>query len=770
MISPTERLLNKFPDATKTSNGWQARCPAHEDTNPSLSIAESENGGVLLNCHAGCTTQAVCSALHLKLGDLMPPTEKSQQGQQHHAKLSPITTYTYRDENGGVLLQSVRYEPKTFKQRKPDGKGGWLYCVTGVRVVPYCLPELLAETAKPVYVVEGEKDVQSLAAIDLLATCNVGGAGKWKPEHAEFLRGRCVIVLPDNDEPGRKHGEEVARSLQGIAASVRVFELPDLSPKGDVSDWLAAGGTRKKLEQLAEAAPQWTPSVEEQPSTPDHFMPFPVESLPETLSTFVVACAKSIGCDASFIAIHALAALAAAIGDSRCLQLKRGWKVPAIIWALVVGDSGSQKSPGFKAAVKPVRDRQTEEFKKFKNEQKFYELEKLRYEKDLGNWKKNTKTSDSSPPEKPDEPIAVRCTVLDITVEALAPILLNNPRGLLLARDELSGWLGSFDRYTGGKGGGDSAHWLSMHNGETLTVDRKTGDPKTIFVPKANVSICGGIQPGTLHRALGNEHRESGMAARFLLACPPRKKKNWTESDIDPAIEKKYADLWNKLFLLKPHFISTGDDDSGERIPEIISLTPEAKTAWVAFYNDHAHEQVDLTGELSAAWSKLEEYAARLSLVIHCVRWASDDATLVSPEKLDLQSMLAGIRLVKWFKNETRRIYLQLGETEELRDDRRLVEWINCHDGTTTIRDVQRGCRWLSEPGVAEQAIEKLVKDGHGSWQPSLHDSHGGRPKKLFSLHRVDTTPENTAGKEVKSTVDTVDDPETQIVGDWLVL
>ena len=132
--------------------------------------------------------------------------------------------------------------------------------------------------------------------------------------------------------------------------------------------------------------------------------------------------------------------------------------------------------------------------------------------------------------------------------------------------------------------------------------------------------------------------------------------------------------------------------------------------------------------------------------------------------------MLAGMRLMKWFKNENRRIYLQLGETEELRDDRRLLEWIHCHDGTTTIRDVQRGCRCLSEPGVAEQVIEKLLKDGHGSWQPSLHDSHGGRPKRLFLLHRVDTTPEKNERKEVISTVDTVGDPETQIVGDWMVL
>src|SRR3970282_2004204 len=104
--------------------------------------------------------------------------------------------------------------------------------------------------------------------------------------------------------------------------------------------------------------------------------------------------------------------------------------------------------------------------------------------------------------EQPMSPEADRCVVSDTTVEALAPLLLANPRGLLLARDELAGWIGSFDRYAGGKGGADPAHWLSIHNGESIVMDRKTGIRPTIFVPQAYVSVCGGIQPAILHRAL----------------------------------------------------------------------------------------------------------------------------------------------------------------------------------------------------------------------------------------------------------------------------
>jgi hypothetical protein len=141
-----------------------------------------------------------------------------------------------------------------------------------VRVVPYRLPELLAEPARPVVVPEGEKDCDNLARIGVLATTNACGAGKWTAEHSAFLRGRRVIVLPDNDETGRNHAQQVAQSLHGIAESVRIVELSGLPAKGDVSDWIAAqpdarepADIRAELERLTEAAPAWTPTAALEP-------------------------------------------------------------------------------------------------------------------------------------------------------------------------------------------------------------------------------------------------------------------------------------------------------------------------------------------------------------------------------------------------------------------------------------------------------------------------------------------------------------------------
>jgi hypothetical protein len=171
-----------------------------------------------------------------------------------------ITTYDYHDEAGALLFQVVRFEPKDFRQRQPDGNGGWTWRVKGVRQVPYRLGALLERPeGAPVYIVEGEKDVERLAKLGIVATSNAGGVGKWRAELSAFLRGAIVHILCDNDDAGRDHARKVAASLHGAAATVRVVNLPGLPPKGDVSDWLAAGGTVEQLVALCKAAPLWTP-------------------------------------------------------------------------------------------------------------------------------------------------------------------------------------------------------------------------------------------------------------------------------------------------------------------------------------------------------------------------------------------------------------------------------------------------------------------------------------------------------------------------------
>lgn len=164
------------------------------------------------------------------------------------AKLTEVCKYRYNDARCKCRFWVVRYEPKTFRQGRVDDRGRFVPGVKEINTaIPYHLDKLVSQPEAEVYLVEGEKDVHSLEEIGLVATCNAGGAGKWTDKHSKHLADRSVIILPDNDEPGFNHARMVKKSLEAVGAKVRVLCLPDLPPKGDVSDWLAAGGTKDQL-------------------------------------------------------------------------------------------------------------------------------------------------------------------------------------------------------------------------------------------------------------------------------------------------------------------------------------------------------------------------------------------------------------------------------------------------------------------------------------------------------------------------------------------
>jgi hypothetical protein len=197
-------------------------------------------------------------------------------------RASPFTAiYDYSDENGELLFQVCRRADKQFPQRRPDGKGGWIWGVANVRRVLYRLPELIEaiSTERIVLIVEGEKDVENLRKLNVPATCNPGGASgpgqqpKWKAEYSsEFLREADIVIVPDNDDPGRAHAETIARLSAGIAKRVRILDLaqhwPDCPKGGDISDWLAAGGSAERLVEMVDALPEVATTVDNASSAP----------------------------------------------------------------------------------------------------------------------------------------------------------------------------------------------------------------------------------------------------------------------------------------------------------------------------------------------------------------------------------------------------------------------------------------------------------------------------------------------------------------------
>lgn len=245
----------------RLGNGeYNARCPGHDDKKNSLTIREADDERILIHCHAGCRSADIIKALGLNMSDLYPDDKKE-------TKKRIIAEYLYHDLNGNVVHKTIRYEPKGFAQARPDGSGGWIYNLKGIKPVIYNLPAVqeAIKRGDPIFIVEGEKDVENLKKLNKVATTSPMGAGKWRPEYSQYLLNASVIIIPDNDEPGKQHAESIAASLVGMAKSIKVVdlknELHELPPKGDITGFFNIIGKKadalNRLDKLIMATPKW---------------------------------------------------------------------------------------------------------------------------------------------------------------------------------------------------------------------------------------------------------------------------------------------------------------------------------------------------------------------------------------------------------------------------------------------------------------------------------------------------------------------------------
>jgi hypothetical protein len=670
------------------------------------------------------------------------------------AKPRIVAAYNYSDEDGVPLFQVRRMEPKNFIQAKADGAGGWICkkdCMKGVRLVLYHLPALIAAVAagQTIHVAEGEKGVHAIEALGLVGTCSPGGVGKWRSEYNAFLTGADVVILSDNDPqainkadgaprwhpdgrpvlPGQDHAADVFKHLSGIAAKVRVLMLPDLPLKGDVADWVAAGGTADALMKLTarigsngHAAEGFAPFVnghdtteEKAPAGLTDMLDHPDMSVlrlnrrpPPVLdlnvfgprwAAWITTTAAASACPVDYVASPLLASASALIGNSRWPEAWSGWFEPPHLWVCGVGDSGGGKSPGADVLLRDVvptleRRMSVDHPEKLRAWVSASEIDKAARERWEGDVREafKKKTPPPMPPEaaaqhKPETP---RLRQNDVTVEKVATLLATAaPKGLMIHRDELLGWVAGMDAYH------DSgrAFWIEAYGGRPYRVERQK-NPEPIDVPHLVVAAFGGTQPAKIAALLKDP--DDGLLGRIIWFWPDPVpfKRGKAAPGVPWAIEA--------LDHLRRLDLSPATPDGPSR-PILVPLHESLHADMVTFALEMQARQQEAGGLMQSAYAKARGLVLRLSLVLTYLQWVGERPDAPPPAQITPAGFAAAAHLVAdYLMPMAERVYGDSANSKDDRDAATLARWImKTKAREVHVRTMQREVRL---PGLATAA------------------------------------------------------------------
>ena len=467
------------------------------------------------------------------------------------------------------------------------------------------------------------------------------------------------------------------------------------------------------------------------------WVPFPVDEFPTSMKNYIVESAKSLNVDPAYIGVFTLSVVASMIGSGFRIQLKPGWREPSIINTALVASSGSGKSPGMDAANEPLHIIQNNADKKFMEAEADYERELTIYKAKLKKWNEGLgKNPSSTPPVKPISPVPKAYIADDTTPEALIEILSENPFGVCMPKDELSGWLGGIGAYGKGKDTKELAFWLAVHGCRSHRVNRKGsgGTKKFIFASTPAVSICGGIQPGMLLKILTeNKHFfDSGFMARILFAMPPDQSQRWTYDVVSDKTKKQYRNLIKGILSWRS---STDGNSLNPEEPDIITLSESAELQFADLCDANGEEREQMESDTQKAFfPKLTGYAARIALVFHLVKWWDNET--VDYDTVDGETMESAIQLSHWFKREALRINEAMrGEAPQVDLEAAAIIRVIRRKGKLTAADIARYVRTYHVKGGSEKAKIKMVAMvQNGQLVADDREANNGAMVKEFSL------------------------------------
>ncbi len=704
--------LNRLKGVKKSGSGYIARCPAHDDTNPSLSIAKGDKGGVVLHCHAGCDFDAVAKAMGFKMSDLAPPGD---------FRLSPDggieATYEYVDENGEVLYHAVRLSPKTFRVRRPLSDGSFVWKLGDARRVPYRLPELIEAVASGnrVFVVEGEKDADRLSAVGLTASTNVFGAGKWDDSYNSYFRGAQVVILPDNDHTGRRHAEKVKRALRGVAEDVRVLELPDLPEKGDVSDWLDAGGTRDELLRLVESAPGDTwPSDPDLPETPKPEN-LPLECFPSSLQAQIGNVAEAVQISADVPALLSLLSLSIAVGGKFEIHVDDAWSSEwSVLYGVAILPSGERKSSTFSHMFAPIESWQAEKMREMGPRIRSAHADAaLQEDRVVQARRKAVKNASLEPAyqaavirleeARDNLPLSPRILLSDTTPEALVRQMETTGGRVAILSPEGGPFVMADGQYF--KGQARIEEFKKAWSGESITTDRIGRDH--VFVPRPALTLAVTIQPGVLE-GLKNARkmRGEGLFARILFVRPdsmvgsrvPSGSAQPLDSTVCRQYERVLQTLLDASFELT-HIPAISFDAEGLGVLDAFQAELEAEK----------NEGQRLAGIVDWA-EKAHGQAARIAVLLALAQRAERGAALFD-EPVELEWVQAAVKLVEALTTHALAVFGEIGAKKDLSTLDYVLRRIRKigQRGEVTVRDLSRAVQGHSEVGADREALGKIL-------------------------------------------------------------
>lgn len=669
----------------------------------------------------------------------------------------PQALHEYQDADGNSLYWRIRAKHpdgrKWIRPMRSNGNGyelGELKFSSGKPL--YRLPDIATNPDATIFVTEGENCCDALAKLGLVSTTS-GGSDSASAADWAALKGRQVTIWPDKDTSGLNYANAVSAALKDIAASVSIIDVEALGlpEKGDAVDWLQANPDASadsvlslRMRVLLQVTEEWS-DPEPLPEGLPPVAELELKTIPDPLRGWIMDVAERMQIPPDFSAAATIVALGSLIGRKVGIHPKRrdDWLVVPNLWGAIIGRPSLMKSPAVSEAMKPLNRLINEANEAHKAAMNAYEIESeiavARKETRKDRFKKAARDNNeteirnlkNSVLEEPVKPTLRRYRTNDPTVEKLGEILLENPQGILVYRDELSGWLRNLDKQ--GREG-DREFYLESWNGTAngYTVDRIGRG--TLSLPALCISVFGGIQPGPLsnyiYKAAQGGSGDDGLIQRFQMTVWPDAPTAWKKIDRWPnsAARDRAYDIFDRLDKR-----DLGTMQSGDELPTV-RFSDEGQELF-----DQWHEKLELrlrgdeimSPALESHLAKYRSLMPSLALIFHLIDVAESSVVI---DAVSLNHAVLAAEWCDYLESHAERLYA-CAEDPAMGSARELLRRIRTGKIQTGCapRDIYRnGWSRLAQPEDVQAAINLLADFG---WVRRHRTKTAGREAEIIELH-----------------------------------